>query len=41
MEHLIILDMLSKVPKRNICMLKQKQTMLSIAAAELEKLLEN
>lgn len=39
MEHLIILDMEPPVPKRNICMLKQKGTLLSIAAAELEKLI--
>lgn len=39
MEHLIILDMEPPVPKRNICMLKQKGTLFSIAAAELEKLI--
>lgn len=39
MEQLIILNMKPAIPKRNICILKRKDTSLSIAASELEKLL--
>lgn len=39
MERLIILNMSPPVPKRNICILKRKDTILSIAATELEKVL--
>lgn len=39
MEQLHILNMKPPVPKRNICILKRKDTSLSIAASELEKLI--
>ena len=39
MENLIILNMRPSVPERNICIVKRKDTSLSIAAAELERLL--
>lgn len=39
MEQLIILNMKPAIPKRNICILKRKDTSLSIAASELEELL--
>ena len=34
-----MLNMRPGIPKRNICILKRKDTSLSIAASELEKLL--
>lgn len=40
MERLIILNMKPTIPKRNICILKRKDTSLSIAASELEKLIQ-
>ena len=40
MEQLIILNMKPTIPKRNICILKRKDTSLSIAASELEKLIQ-
>lgn len=39
MKQLVILKMRPSIPKRNICILKKKDTSLSIAASELEKLL--
>lgn len=41
MENLIILNMEPPIPKRNICMIKRKYESLSIAAAELEKMILN
>ncbi|MDO4344688.1 MAG: LysR family transcriptional regulator [Eubacteriales bacterium] len=41
MEHLVILNMNPPVPKRNICILKRKDTPLSIAGSELEKFILN
>ena len=40
MEQLVILNMRPPIPKRSICILKRKDTSLSIAASELEKLLQ-
>lgn len=40
MEQLVILNMKPSIPKRNVCILKRKDTSLSIAASELEKLLQ-
>lgn len=40
MEHLIILNMNPPVPPRNICIVRRKDTSLSIAALELEKLIQ-
>ena len=39
MDNLIILNIQPSVPVRNICILKRKGTSLSIAAAELEKMI--
>lgn len=39
MEHLMILNMKTPIPKRNICILKRKDMSLSIAASELENLI--
>ncbi|MBO5033530.1 MAG: LysR family transcriptional regulator [Lachnospiraceae bacterium] len=39
MEHLMILNMETPIPERNICILKRKNTSLSIAASELENLI--
>ena len=40
MDNLVVLTMEREVPKRNICILKRKDTTLSIAAYELEKMLQ-
>lgn len=39
-DELIILNIKPPVPERNICMLKRKDASLSIAASELEKLIQ-
>lgn len=39
MEHLIILNIEPPIPPRNICILKRKETSLSIAASELERMI--
>lgn len=39
MENLVVLTMDREVPKRNICILKRKDTALTISAHELEKML--
>ncbi len=39
MEHLMILNMKTPIPERNICILKRKDISLSIAASELENLI--
>ena len=40
MENLVILNMNPPIPPRNICIIKRKQTFLSIAAAELEQMIK-
>lgn len=40
MENLIILNMKPPIPKRNLCMVKRKNVSLSIAASELERLIQ-
>ena len=40
MENLIILNMEPPIPKRNLCMVKRKNVSLSIAASELEQLIQ-
>lgn len=40
MENLVILNMKPPIPSRNICIIKRKQTFLSIAAAELEQMIK-
>ena len=40
MDNLVVLTMEREVPKRNICILKRRDTTLSIAAYELEKMLQ-
>ena len=40
MENLIILNMEPPLPKRNLCMVKRKNVSLSIAASELEQLIQ-
>ena len=41
MENLMILNMDPPIPDRNICILKRRDTPLSIAASELERLIQN
>lgn len=41
MEKLVILDMKPPIPSRNVCILKRKDTSLSIVAAELERMIKN
>lgn len=41
MEKLVILDMKPPIPPRNVCILKRKDTSLSIVAAELERMIKN
>lgn len=41
MTGLVILDMKPPIPERNICVLKNKQIQLSLAAAELEREIKN
>lgn len=40
MDNLVILDLEKELPKRNICILKRKNTSLSLAAYELEKMIK-
>ena len=40
MDNLVILDLEKELPKRNICILKRKNTSLSLAAHELEKMIK-
>lgn len=40
MENLTVLNLNPPIPKRNICIVKRRDTSLSIAAAELEKMIK-
>jgi DNA-binding transcriptional LysR family regulator len=40
MDNLVVLDLEKELPTRNICILKRKDTPLSLAANELEKMLK-